>query len=310
MEAELAIVIPYYKIKFFREALLSIKAQTNQFFKLYIGDDCSTDNPLKIIEEIFGSGWEENIQYNYFDDNLGQISLTKQWERSIDLCRGEKYIWLFGDDDIMAEDAVERFYKFIEGKAEIDLMRFNVQMIDNSGQLISNMAEQPPLETAYDFLIKRLKIKSLSTACEYIFSKKIYVAKKGFVEFPIGWASDDATWINFGEENGIYTIPGKPVSWRFGGNSISSNSKENYRQKIDASILFIRFINSKFEISKFLQLKWLIFQHTLLKPDLKVTSYFLKKLFISRLFSFGFIVLSVLKIKFKKMAAVSGTIHQ
>ena len=44
----LAIVIPYYKLTFFEETLKSISNQTNNKFKVYLGNDASSEN-LNII---------------------------------------------------------------------------------------------------------------------------------------------------------------------------------------------------------------------------------------------------------------------
>ena len=38
---ELAVVIPYYKIDYFEETLISLKNQTNRNFNIYVGNDCS-----------------------------------------------------------------------------------------------------------------------------------------------------------------------------------------------------------------------------------------------------------------------------
>ncbi len=48
---KLAIVIPYFKISYFEELLLSLSQQTVQEFNLYIGDDNSPDSPYKIIKK-------------------------------------------------------------------------------------------------------------------------------------------------------------------------------------------------------------------------------------------------------------------
>ena len=46
----LAIVIPYFKLTFFEETLQSLANQTDQRFKVYIGDDASLENPSDLLE--------------------------------------------------------------------------------------------------------------------------------------------------------------------------------------------------------------------------------------------------------------------
>ncbi len=47
----LAIIVPYYKYSFFESTLQSLAAQTNKNFKVYIGDDCSPENPADLLEK-------------------------------------------------------------------------------------------------------------------------------------------------------------------------------------------------------------------------------------------------------------------
>ena len=107
----LAIVIPYYKIKYFRKALESLKNQTCKIFSLYIGDDASPDSPLSILYEY------ENVlphHYTRFEENWGMRKLVAQWERCIDLSAEEPWIMILGDDDEVDCCFVENFYKHLE----------------------------------------------------------------------------------------------------------------------------------------------------------------------------------------------------
>ncbi|MDB5013417.1 MAG: hypothetical protein JWQ25_1619 [Daejeonella sp.] len=289
---KLAIVIPYFKLKYFEESLLSIKNQTDKRFKLYIGNDNSPESPIQAINDIFPS--RENITYKHFDFNLGSLSLTRHWERCINLS-SEEYVWLFSDDDIMPQDAVERFYKLIESSVEADLFRFNINIINELGIPIFPVSEHPIHETAISFLTRRLNGDVISSACEYIFSREVYSNNKGFVEFPLAWASDDATWLNYSNKLGIFLIPGKCVSWRMGGNNISSKIN-NYKRKTIACIAFIKFIDSKYSVKNTLKLKWLISQINLLGDNRLIKAYFWSQIFLRHTLPIGFVVSSFRKI--------------
>jgi glycosyltransferase involved in cell wall biosynthesis len=282
---KLAVIIPYFKPTFFRQALLSIKNQTHKGFHVYIGDDFSPDDPTEIIKDIFGDAYDANVTYHKFSSNLGGISLTKQWERCIDLA-SEQYVWLFSDDDIMAEDCVERFYNFIDKYPDADLLRFNVKKINDENVVITEGPDHPLHETSLSFLNRRLLGSCLSAACEYVFKKEIYIRHAGFVEFPLAWAADDATWINYGSNTGIYTIPGKEVLWRFGNFNISSDTK-NYQAKAKACLLFVNFVQTKYPtINKLLLLNWLWLQLFVLNYSSKMKIGFFYELIYRRLFSF------------------------
>ena len=105
MRDTLAIIIPAYKPDYLAETLESLTKQTNKDFKVYIGDDAS---PFS-LEDIVGQFSDKlNIVYKKFDNNVGGYSLTKQWERCIEMSN-EKWIWLFSDDDNIAPTAVESY---------------------------------------------------------------------------------------------------------------------------------------------------------------------------------------------------------
>ena len=107
MDINLAIVIPYYKINFFEKTLSSLAQQTDKRFRVYIGDDASPDSPEKLLEKYQG---KFNFTYKKFNDNLGSISLVKQWERCIDMMKDEEWLMILGDDDVLDTNVVEQFY--------------------------------------------------------------------------------------------------------------------------------------------------------------------------------------------------------
>ena len=238
----LAIVIPFYKAFFFEEALKSIANQTNKDFTLYIGDDASPENIAHLID-----GYKDkiNIVYKRFPTNIGSYSLTKHWTRCIELTNDEEWLWLFGDDDIMPIDAVERFYKTIVTEPNEDLFRFNLQIIDADGKVILPITQNPQRENCTSYIKRRLNFKLISTVVEYVFSRNAFERNNGFEKYPLAWCADDATWLKIGKDKGIYTIDGLPISWRFSGKNISSLNS-NYQQKVEALLLYLKFISKNF----------------------------------------------------------------
>jgi glycosyltransferase involved in cell wall biosynthesis len=237
MSEKLAIVIPAYKYQFLSQSLESIINQTCREFNLYIGDDASPFDLESIIDP-----FKKHIplKYKKFEENLGLVSLTRQWSRCVDLSKNEEFIWLFSDDDIMPPDAVERFYAELGKHKNQDLYRFNLQFINEKNSVIRNSGIHPGFESSTEFLIRRLTFSTLSAACEYIFSRKVYKENCGFVEFPLAWCSDDATWAVYGRQNGIITISGNPVSMRMSsGLNISSDSRNN-NLKFSAIVSFVK----------------------------------------------------------------------
>lgn len=77
---KLAIVIPYYKIDFFEDTLISLSNQTNPKFTVYIGDDLSPHCPVNLISKYKD---KLNIIYRKFEYNIGNVNLVGQWKRCV-----------------------------------------------------------------------------------------------------------------------------------------------------------------------------------------------------------------------------------
>lgn len=248
----LAIIIPAYKDTYLRETLDSLVSQTINDFVVYIGDDCSPYNLKSIVNEY---ECKLNIVYVRFDNNLGGKSLVAQWNRCVAMSK-EKYIWLFSDDDLLPPDAVERFWNFEESHKEIfDICRLPLELVDRNGNTTMKLEDYPRYMCSEDYLKKRLSCEILSSASEYIFTREIY-NKCGFVEFPLAWCSDDASWAQMAKEKGLYTIEGLPVQFRMSGDNISS-CDDNYSAKYYANLSFIEWINEHFDIPEIFLYRYL-----------------------------------------------------
>ena len=246
----LAIIIPYYKITFFEEALNSLANQSDQRFRLYIGDDASSEDCTELLKK-----YQQKIDlvYHRFESNLGSISLTQQWERCIALTKDEQWLILLGDDDLVEHNLVEEFYKFVNSNpVEVDLIRFNLRIIDKEGKLQGKEFHHEAHETAEDLLNRMLLMKETITASEFIFNRNIYNHNNGFVEFPLAWFSDYATWLNFSKNNGIYHIKNSTVYWRLSDINISSvvSHEKNTALKIESLFLFMYFLQVNFKIDR------------------------------------------------------------
>ena len=149
----LAIVIPYFKLKFFQHTLESLSRQTNMSFVVYIGNDGSPESPDRIISE-----YKKRMLINYssFKDNLGSTSLVKHWHRCIEMINDEKYLMILGDDDVLDPECIEEFYKVINliEKQNIKVLRYATRIIDVSGKPISNEHYCVQYESSLKFFIK------------------------------------------------------------------------------------------------------------------------------------------------------------
>lgn len=215
----LAIVIPYFKITFFEETLKSLAKQTDKRFKVYIGNDASPENPSHIIKSY---AHHLDIVYYEFKTNLGYISLTKQWERCIDMLNNEEWLMILCDDDLLSPNTVEEFYSHREEikSRKIKVVKFASQKINELGQNISAIYFHPKVQDYSDVFYNRFIKGDRSSLSEHIFSRQQY-NKYGFEDFSFGWHADDLAWLKFSEFGQIYTINTAVVFFRLSALNIS-----------------------------------------------------------------------------------------
>lgn len=264
----LAIIIPAYKAKYLAETLESFTNQTNKNFTIYIGDDASPHNLKKIVDNFTS---QLHIVYHRFPDNMGAKSLTRQWERCINLS-SEEWIWLFSDDDIVEKNAVQLFFEKNNDKNLF--YKFKTKIINEYNEYNEYFKKYDKLNLAisnlnsYDFIINRLECNGFrSFAVEYIFHRSLYEKTK-FVDFPLAWASDDATWFLYSlKNNKNITILDTFVYWRYSDINISSDNLciNTIKSKILASCEYIKWLKSiskiySYDIQEKYYHKWLLMQ--------------------------------------------------
>lgn len=238
--AQLAIVIPAYKRRFLADALASLAAQTDRRFRVYVGDDSSPDD----ISEICDQFKELDLSYFRFEQNLGMVSLIGQWNRCVELSC-EPWVCLFSDDDLMDPGCVESFYFALdETRWAHSVYRFNTRIIDANGRLIRVNPIHPQVESGLQFAYGRLRFKRSSFAPEYVFSRLAFDRVGGFVEFPLGWCSDDASWVAFAGNRDIYTIQGPRVSWRSSRINLSMTNPAHHGEKMAAELQYLAWLEA------------------------------------------------------------------
>lgn len=269
----LAIVIPYYKLTFFEDTLQSLANQTDKRFKVYIGDDASPDNPMGLLEKYNG---QFDFFYYRFETNLGGISLTKQWNRCINLSNEEEWIMILGDDDVLESNCFSEFYANLTEiiNANCNVVRYATVIIDQNSIVTSPDYIHPKLEKAIDFFFRRISNQTRSSLSEYIFTRASF-EKYGFVDYDLAWHSDDRAWLEFSENRPIYTINTSRISFRLSGENIS---RGDYKIKVkqQVSLTFFRFmLKEYFTIFSNQQKKYfLLYYEQLIYSNRKVTLSF------------------------------------
>lgn len=242
---EIAIVIPAYKAQFFRHTLESLAHQSCKNFTLYIGDDASPDD-FESLVSIYKK--DIDIVYKKFDNNLGGKDLVAQWKRCIEMTKGEPWIWLFSDDDILGPNCIRLLLDELTKQSQKDIYHFNVSVIDEYNNVVRKVKRFPTIISSKELFIKKESATIESFVVEYIFSRDIYDKVGGFQEFDLAWGSDITTWVKMGNDRGIKTIEGDEVFWRSSSLNITTNlNKSMVYRKFRASLDYMVFVNDFFK---------------------------------------------------------------
>ena len=112
---------------YLKEQLESIAAQSRPPDELVISDDHSTDDTPRLIEEFAATaGFPVHLSVN--ESNLGT---AKNFEKAIDLCRGD-VILLSDQDDVWHSDKLESVERIFELKPELSLVFSNAELVDET----------------------------------------------------------------------------------------------------------------------------------------------------------------------------------
>lgn len=220
----LAIVIPYYKFTFFEATLLSLSIQTDKRFKVYIGDDASSEDPTDLLERYYG---KFDFIYHRFETNLGGTSLVQQWERCIDMVAEEAWVMILGDDDTIGSNCIASFYANLAEveQQKINVIRYASVVIDQNDTEISIVHKHPKYETSVDFLMRKFKGGTRSSLSEFVFKKELLLEVK-FKNFPLAWHSDILAVLEVSEFALIFTINEAVVGFRLSGINITSKADD------------------------------------------------------------------------------------
>lgn len=226
---KLAIVIPYYKIDFFEDTIKSVAAQNDKNFKLYIGNDASPDDPLPVIRKYLKEG---DYQYIKYTGNVGGKNLALQWERILAHVK-EEWFQILGDDDMIAENFVEEFYKIlpaVEAK-KITAVKFVHEWVDESNHHLQTFNYDAETLNAVDFVIRKYNGDAISSLSENIFKTQVY-HRYGFEKIPLAWGSDDIALLTFSGYKEIFYSQKSKVQVRISASSISGNDAMEVQKSI------------------------------------------------------------------------------
>jgi glycosyltransferase involved in cell wall biosynthesis len=219
------------------ECLLSVFEQTYNDFEIIICDDCSTDNTLEIVK-IFQQK-DTRIKLFVNESNLG---LVGNWNRCIELAKGEWIKFLFQDDSMSATCLQEM----------LQLTNSNTQMVVCEREYIFEDGITTGIKKKYsrtprmyqlvgDKGVQHISAKYLCSLIGKCFPsnfigeptsimfRKSVTKKIGFFNSKVTQLCDLEYCLRIGVRDGFVYIPDKLVNFRVHGLSATQkNNSEKY----------------------------------------------------------------------------------
>ena len=192
-------------------------------------DDASPDDIASIVESFH----DPRIVYRRNSVNIGARNLAAAWNRAMEFAGGEWCI-LASDDDIYHPAYLETMLALARKHPSCDLFHCRFAQIDPAGVTTRLGSVHLEFSTQAQFAYSKNVLHLASVASEFMFRRAAFVRTGGFVEFPLAWHSDDATWLNLAERGMAWT-PEILFSFRQSGANISSRNDMSVIAKHRAS---------------------------------------------------------------------------
>ncbi|NJB81741.1 glycosyltransferase [Wenyingzhuangia aestuarii] len=173
-------MLVYNQEQYIEQTILSVLNQKTSFpFNLVIGEDCSTDNTLRIIKTLKNK-YPHKIKLLKSKNNIG---LIHNFVRTVKECDGEYIAICDGDDYWIDEYKLQKQVKFLEENKDHSIVFTNKKNLFSDGNLIESKDEKPETSDFKD-LIKGNYIASVTV----LFRNKIrnLTIPEWFLKYPYG----------------------------------------------------------------------------------------------------------------------------
>ncbi len=228
---KVSVAIPAYKAQFLKDAIESVLSQSYRDFELIIVNDKSPED----ISSIVRSFSDSRIRYYENEVNLGKASVARAWNKCLEYARGEYFV-LFSDDDLYEPGFLGSMLALAEKYPEVNMFHSRVGQIDESGKTLRYTPTCPEWESGIEFIWHRLNNYRVQYAPDFLCRTSALRAIGGFVDFPLAWGTDDATWFSIAINGGVGYVNSPLCHWRVSGINISASGDTG--QRLRALVLF------------------------------------------------------------------------
>ncbi len=178
--------------RFLAESIQSVLGQSFGDFELLIVDDASDDDSRGV------SGSFSDPRVRLFS-NASRLGLVGNWNRCLDLARGE-YICIFHQDDVMEPDNVSSKVAFLDEHPSAGFVYSSVLQVDAGGEVISGWwyfeprPEQEGLHSGADFF-RTLVTGPNIVSCPSVLVRRACYERIGKFSHSLPFTADWELWM-------------------------------------------------------------------------------------------------------------------
>ena len=131
---KVSVIVPnYMHVDYLNKRLESISRQSFQDFEVILLDDASTDK-----SEVTLKKWAKNHKnFQYFPNKKNSGSTFAQWNKGVELARGE-YLWIAESDDWAEPDLLEKLVLELERNQNAVIAFSQSMLVEESGKHLHN----------------------------------------------------------------------------------------------------------------------------------------------------------------------------
>lgn len=240
MERLVSICVPTYNgKKYLRECLDSIISQTFSKLEILIVDDCSTDETVTIANSY--ANQDRRIRLVRNENNLG---LVGNWNRCIELARGEWIKFVF-QDDFLEPDCVEKMLAASASDSSMIVCRRNFIFDDERGSLnesYKKFVHKINIDKIFDgkidispenfceAILKYLLLNFVGEPTAVMLHRKVFY-RFGLFNPHLIQICDLEFWTRVGSHTGIIYVPETLANFRVHSEGESAKNKDLKRMR-------------------------------------------------------------------------------
>ena len=231
-----SILIPAYKLAFFKECLDSILVQTYKNFEIVIVNDSSPEDLDSVVLKYSDS----RIKYFKNEKNCGVINVVDNWNICLSHATGD-YVICIGDDDKLLPNCLEEYSKLLDKYPDIGLLHGWTEIINERSEVVKPTTHRCEFESALSLMWHRMHAYEQQFIGDFCFNREWLLQHGGFYKLPLAWGSDDVSALIGASKNGVANTQIPVFQYRINSQTISNTG--DISEKMNAILLTYKWKN-------------------------------------------------------------------